>query len=841
MSLGAGNWNRLEDLFHEAVDLPPAERPAFLDRVCDGDEELRRDLESLLAADLPTDPRFRAAVARAAEELPTSGDATDELIGERVGRYSITRLIGKGGMGAVYHAVREDDFRMQVAIKLLKRGTDTEAALGRFRTERQILAGLQHPNIARLLDGGATGTGLPYFVMEYVEGTPLLEFAAPTSVSERLELFRSVCSAVQYAHERNIVHRDIKPANILVTPEGIPKLLDFGIAKLIEDPADGSVWALTATGVRLMTPSYASPEQVRGESVKPATDIYSLGAVLYELLTGARAQQIESSSASEIENEICAKDPKKPSTVCRHLDPDLDNIVMMALRKEPERRYATVREFADDIDRFLKNLPVHARKNSPLYRSRKFLKRHRVPILAASIAIILVLALIAALPRITLSSARIDSARKQTPAAASLWDRLTFVKIAALGDPAPGGGLFTNSFEPYGLDSHGDLAFTVDLSTGGEGVFLLKHGPGLPMLALARAAQPAPGGGTLDGVTLGFTAINDSGDVAFAFGLKPMNAPELKGFYKAGLYRYSSADQKLTAIVVPGLTIAPGFGPFQSIGTHASLNKSGQIVFAGLVRTMAGLRPANGFGQGIFSADRNGSITKVVAPGDPAPGGGKFDFAQNPWINDKKDVAFGAHVADEECVVMMSSGACLESVYVKDGANGSIQSIAHQGDQEPSGRFYRGAWGPVVNNRGDVVFMGELMPLPGVTSARGVYLHSRGVTVAIATPGDVMPDHRKLVTVNPGRGVGNYSLNNRGDVSFNARLENNESGLYVYSQGLLHLVAGTGTELPSIGTIANVASLINGGTLNDAGQIFFWATMTDGKGVLLLATPSGVK
>ena len=274
---------RIEELFHQAADLAPAERAIFLNRVCGNDEELRRELQSLLAADA-TEGRVleTAAVRRFRTDLDDEGSA---LVGTQIGRYKITGEIGRGGMGAVYRAVRDDDFRMEVAIKLLKRGTDTDAALSRFRVERQILAGLEHPNIARLLDGGATETGLPWFVMEYVDGTPLLEYAAPLSTRQRIELFRPVCAAVQYAHRNQIVHRDIKPANILVTREGIPKLLDFGIAKLLDTTVAGAAAGLTATGMRLMTPDYASPEQMRGEPVTPATDIYSLGAVLYELLT----------------------------------------------------------------------------------------------------------------------------------------------------------------------------------------------------------------------------------------------------------------------------------------------------------------------------------------------------------------------------------------------------------------------------------------------------------------------------------------------------------------------------------------------------------------------------
>jgi serine/threonine protein kinase/Tfp pilus assembly protein PilF len=394
-------WSRIEGLFHQAAELPPAERPGFLDRVCGGDQELRRELDSLLAADRTEElPLIHSAVDQAVENLPSDSNEESELIGKRIGRYSITGLIGKGGMGAVYRAVRENDFRMQVAIKLLKRGTDTDAALSRFRAERQILAGLQHPNIAHLIDGGATDSGLPYFVMEYVEGTPLLEYAAPLAIRQRLGLFSKVCSAVQYAHGKLIVHRDIKPANILVTAEGTPKLLDFGIAKLIDPGTAGGTTAGTAGG-RLMTPDYASPEQVRGEPVTTATDIYSLGAVLYELLTGQRAHALETYSAEELQKEICTREPPKPSAVAKEIDPDLDNIILMALCKEPKRRYALVEELSEDLDRFLLNLPVYARKASPLYRCRRFLKRNRVPVMTAVFTVAIVLSLVGGLRRFT--------------------------------------------------------------------------------------------------------------------------------------------------------------------------------------------------------------------------------------------------------------------------------------------------------------------------------------------------------------------------------------------------------------------------------------------------------
>lgn len=245
-------WPRIEQLFHEAADLAPDRRSEFLKRGCGADEELRREVESLLASDCPDGDTVCEAVADAIEALPPASGEFSGLVGRRLGPYTITGLIGEGGMGAVYHAMRQGDFRMRVAIKLLKQGTESGAALDRFHTERRILAVLQHPNIAHLIDGGATETGLPYLVMEYVEGKPLLEYAAALPVRQRLQLFRSICSAVQHAHQSLIVHRDIKPANILVTPDGVPKLLDFGIAKLLDPFVDAATRA--GTRVQPMTP-----------------------------------------------------------------------------------------------------------------------------------------------------------------------------------------------------------------------------------------------------------------------------------------------------------------------------------------------------------------------------------------------------------------------------------------------------------------------------------------------------------------------------------------------------------------------------------------------------------
>src|ERR1051326_4817434 len=398
-------WDLVKKILEGAWQHDEPERAAYLEQACGGDLELQARVEALLSSDeragqflispaIPSDTSRRDLVRQAiAEPAPPESTDGSEWIGKRIGRYTVTGLIGKGGMGAVYRAFRDDDFQMQVAIKVLRQGTDTEDALTRFRTERQILAGLQHPNIARLIDGGATDDGLPYLAMEYVEGTPLLTYAASLPVQQRLQLFRSVCSAVQHAHQSKIVHRDIKPANILVTFDGVPKLLDFGIAKLLH-AGPGIPSTLTGTGVAPMTPAYASPEQIRGEDVKTSTDVYSLGAVLYELLTGRRAHEFEGRSQEVMEEEICSHPPVAPSKVAPGLDPDLDYIVLMALRPQIQRRYTSVEQFSDDLDRFLQDLPVQARPNGSFYRLRKFVKRNRTAAIAASVTAALAVALI---------------------------------------------------------------------------------------------------------------------------------------------------------------------------------------------------------------------------------------------------------------------------------------------------------------------------------------------------------------------------------------------------------------------------------------------------------------
>ncbi len=388
----AERWRQIESLFAQAAECPPGERPAFLARVCEGDEDLRRELESLLACDAP-DQRL--------VEIPDSGDSQPDMAGRRIGPYLLIRLIGHGGMGAVYLGVRDDDqYQKEVAIKLLKRGMDTDFMLARFRQERQILANLEHPFIAHLMDGGATDDGLPYFVLEYVDGVPITAYCAERglSIPERLRLFRLVCEAVQYAHQNLVVHRDIKPSNILTTKEGIPKLLDFGIAKVLNPGVAGAT--LTRGELRMLTPDYASPEQVKGLPISTASDTYSLGAVLYELLTAQRPHRFLSSSLADMEKTICEREPERPSSAAsrngeilpnvqkqlrRQLSGDLDNIVLKAMRKEPERRYASAAEFSEDLRRHMEALPILAQEDRWTYRAGKFIRRNRLAMGAAAL------------------------------------------------------------------------------------------------------------------------------------------------------------------------------------------------------------------------------------------------------------------------------------------------------------------------------------------------------------------------------------------------------------------------------------------------------------------------
>ena len=395
-------WRRVKAILEGALDQPAEARETYIESACAGDATLRARVTALAAAAEGDGGMLDASNAvEAGAEVPEAPSRA----GERVGAYELLEEIGSGGMGTVHLARRADDeFEQRVAIKLMRPGFASDLDLKRFKSERQIAAVLDHPNVARLLDGGATPEGAPYFVMEHVEGGPLLEYCRERglSVRERLILFRQICAAVQYAHQHLVVHRDLKPGNILVTAEGEPKLLDFGIAKLLSAGGGTAFSEPTATLDRLLTPEYASPEQVRGRPVTTASDMYSLGVILYELLSGEKPYRIETGDPTELVRLVCERDPERPSTRTAGLSRDLDAIVLKAMRKEPERRYASAAMLSEDIGRFLEGRPVEARRSSAAYRAKKFVRRHRI----GAAATVLVLAADAAGVWATLREAR---------------------------------------------------------------------------------------------------------------------------------------------------------------------------------------------------------------------------------------------------------------------------------------------------------------------------------------------------------------------------------------------------------------------------------------------------
>jgi serine/threonine protein kinase/tetratricopeptide (TPR) repeat protein/TolB-like protein len=432
-SLTPERWQQIKEVFGLALECEPDARGSVLQEACGGDESLRAEVQSLLVAaeanGTATSEVFHSVLSPSSPQPPSS-DTEDPMLDRRVGAYCLERRIGYGGMASVYLAARADDqYRKQVAIKLLRPELDNTELLKRFRNERQTLAGLDHPNIVKLLDGGSTPEGLPFLVMDYVEGKPIDEYSDQhkLSIDARLHLFGKVCDAVQYAHQHLVIHRDLKPSNILVTADGTPKLLDFGIAKVLDPVAP--VQALTQTITRRMTPAYASPEQVRGESVTIASDIYSLGVVLYQLLTGHRPYKLGQSTPLEMERAICEEEPESPSTAVnrvetvteadgtrrttvtpelvsqtregqpdklrRRLRGDLDNIVLKALQKEPQRRYPSVAELSQDITRHVENLPVTARPSTVAYRVSKLVRRHRTEAFILGMLVVVLLGAVA--------------------------------------------------------------------------------------------------------------------------------------------------------------------------------------------------------------------------------------------------------------------------------------------------------------------------------------------------------------------------------------------------------------------------------------------------------------
>lgn len=426
------DWQKIKDIIADALALPRQERAALLNSACGEDTELRKEVEKFLDFEDGEGSFLEGSpVEFEKSDLRVSENGSSALVNKQIGNYKITREIGAGGMGAVFLAERvSDEFSQRVAVKLVKAGINSRETIRRFHQERRILASLEHPFIARLIDGGrfGDGEGMPYFVMEYIEGSPINEYADANNLTllERLYLFRKICEAVEYAHRNLVIHRDLKPSNILITEDAAPRLLDFGIAKLLKDE-NANESGETNTQQFAFTPEYASPEQLRGEKLTTATDIYSLGVVLYELLTGVRPFQSSEKNIGKLISLVTDSEPPRPSSAVsgqwlvvrnktapyieqrtkadepqtnpkskiqnpKSLKGDLDNIILKSLRREPERRYSTVKEFSEDIRRHLEGLPVSASKDTWSYRAQKFIQRNRVAVGAAGLILLTLLA-----------------------------------------------------------------------------------------------------------------------------------------------------------------------------------------------------------------------------------------------------------------------------------------------------------------------------------------------------------------------------------------------------------------------------------------------------------------
>ncbi|MEM7352393.1 MAG: serine/threonine-protein kinase [Acidobacteriota bacterium] len=475
-------WQELKPLFFAAAELPATERAAYLDRACSDDADLRAEVDALLAAEDEIPRILDATPTRLArlltgDEATTRALASKDRIDQTVGPYRILREIGRGGMGIVYLAERADVDK-RVALKVVRRLLGGQQVTQRFLNERRILARLDHPNIARLLDAGRTDEGTPFFAMEYVRGTPLVRYCREQAlgIDDRLRLFAQACEAVRYAHQNLVVHRDLKPSNILVTesPDAPPqaKLLDFGIAKLLENEADGAglTWAgltqagLTRTGQLALTPAYAAPEQIRGGAVTTATDVYSLGMILFELLVGRRPYEVDDRTPAAVERRICDSQVPRPSTAAaqgpattpdetpgslpqppaavvrrrsRRLRGDLDTICLKALAKEPPQRYATAEALLDDIRRHLAGLPVVARPQTATYRLKKFTARHRWGV-ATALALLLTAAGLAGFHtrRVTAERDRVTAALAESEAVTGF-----LIELFEANEPDAAGGV----------------------------------------------------------------------------------------------------------------------------------------------------------------------------------------------------------------------------------------------------------------------------------------------------------------------------------------------------------------------------------------------------------------
>ena len=413
-------WDQIETILDTALTLSGSERTTYISEACAGDDELLREVYEILEAVKASEQtRFLERASAENKELlrDLSSDSLElpkQLIGTRIGAFKITELLGAGGMGAVYKAEPDyGQFAQQVAIKLLQRGVQSQETLRRFRMEQEILASLKHPNIAQLYDGGLTESGLPYLIMEYVDGVPIDQYCNDhrLTIDERIMLFKEVCSAVQFGHANLVIHRDLKTPNIYVTSEGDVKVLDFGIAKLLDPSLTEQTLLQTRPGQKFWTPQYAAPEQVAGQPVTTATDVYALGVLLYKLLTNTYPFELKGKSMGEVEKIIMEDDPIVPSRAIEQshqpkknankrqvtqvelkkiLSGDLDALILKALRKEPEYRYNSVDQLIEDLERYQKGLPMVARKDTVRYRVGKFFRRHKMGILVSTIILFII-------------------------------------------------------------------------------------------------------------------------------------------------------------------------------------------------------------------------------------------------------------------------------------------------------------------------------------------------------------------------------------------------------------------------------------------------------------------
>ena len=684
-------WKRIEELYFDVSERPESEWAAALESA---DPLLRAEVEKLLREDGAAPALFAGAVRQVARSATASKE------GRRIGSYRLERELGRGGMGTVYLAYRDDDqFKKQVALKLLRQGLEDQMSLARFRAERQFLALLDHPGIARLLDGGATEDGLPYLVMEYVDGSPLGEYAAREKLgtAARLRLFLRVCDAVQYAHRNLIVHRDLKPANILVTARGEPKLLDFGIAKLL-DPSRSPVTVVeTSTGWHMMTPDYASPEQVRGEPITVVSDVYSLGAVLYESLTGHRPHELKSHDPLEVAESVCRKETRPPSHHLPELRGDLDTIVLKAMHKDPARRYDSVDRLADDIRRHLDGRPVLARPDTIAYRLGKFVRRNWLGVAAAAVFVTgLAASTAVAVHQARVARAQLDNVRKLAgellyrvnreivvlPGAIPARQAIVATSIQYLDEAAKTSGgdpklvvelamMYETSGNLYGGAGTANLGKPKEaMETYGKAIamceeFRRRHGTDYSVLRAhgllhTRRAALRSRMGDVEGAIAGFKASKDLLEDASRIGEAPVKElHELYGFLGAAEVRAGRPKQAIASFEKT-IELAKRWAAIDRDP------KSERSVAASYAKMGSAQRASGGFAAALASLDKAMDGTRKLIAAEPENARLKRDLAI-----ELVDVGLALGAADEP-----SLGRYRDAVPKFDEAIAAIEAAA---------------------------------------------------------------------------------------------------------------------------------------------------------------------